>query len=494
MKADESAPVLTPPAPATPRVNGASVFGVRPGSPFLYTIPATGERPMTFQVDALPAGLSLDAATGRITGKLEKAGEFKVVLHAQNALGKAEKKFRIVCGEDIALTPPMGWNSWNCWAQAVDQEKVLKSARALVSSGLINHGWTYVNIDDTWQGRRSSPSLALQANEKFPDMKKLCEEIHALGLKAGIYSSPWITTYAGYQGDSSDDPAGSWTKLGDYPAYTVNQHMGKHSFAKNDALQYAAWGFDYLKYDWNPNTLRETKLMAESLRASGRDIILSLSNSAPFEQIDELSKYAQCWRTTGDIWDTWETPGVYQHSITEIGFNQDAWTSHSRPGHWNDPDMLVLGWVGWGPQLHATRLTPAEQYTHFTLWCMLGAPLLIGCDLDRLDAFTLGLLSNDEVIAVNQDALGKQGYRVATIGQVDVYKKDLEDGSCAVAFFNRGSSPANVTAKTARFGYWEKKVAVRDLWRQKDLGIFDKEIQLSIAPHDVLLYKILVQP
>jgi len=484
------AEILTPRAPDTPRINGATIFGVRPNAPFLYTIPVTGVRPMHYAVDGLPEGLAVDGNTGRITGNLSKTGEYKVTFKAWNSLGSAEKKFRIVCGEEIALTPPMGWNSWNCWAQAVDHDKVLKSARAIVSSGLINHGWTYVNIDDTWQGKRGGPFHGLQGNEKFPDMKKLCDEIHAMGLKIGIYSSPWITTYAGYSGDSADNEKGDWVNLGAYPAYVPGQRLGKYSFAKNDAQQFAAWGFDYLKYDWNPNSLRETKLMAEALRSTGRDIILSLSNSAPFEQIEELSKYAQCWRTTGDIWDTWETPGSYQQSVTEIGFSQDQWTPYGRPGHWNDPDMLVLGWVGWGPKLHATQLTPAQQYTHFTLWCMLGAPLLIGCDLDRLDDFTLGLLTNDEVIAINQDALGRQARRIATIGQVDVFSKELEDGSKAFGFFNRGSTPVNITAKIERYGFWGKKFQVRDLWRQKDLGTFEKEMQISIEPHNVMLYKI----
>jgi alpha-galactosidase len=162
------AEILTPPAPATPRINGPSVFGVRPGSPFLYTIPATGERPMEFAVEGLPEGLKVDAATGQITGSLKEKGEFKVVLKAKNAQGENEKKFRIVVGDTIALTPPMGWNSWNSWAENVDQEKVLTSAKILVSSGLINHGWTYVNIDDTWQGKRTGKDKALLSNEKFP--------------------------------------------------------------------------------------------------------------------------------------------------------------------------------------------------------------------------------------------------------------------------------------------------------------------------------------
>jgi len=482
----ETAEIRTPPPPAVPRINGPALFGVRPGAPFSYRIPATGERPMTYAVDGLPAGLLLDSGSGIITGKLTAAGEHAIVFRARNAKGQAEKRFRIVCGEQIALTPPMGWNSWNCWAQAVDQDKVLLSARTLVSSGLADHGWTYVNIDDTWQGERGGPHRAIQGNERFPDMKRLCDEIHALGLKAGIYSSPWITTFAGYRGGSSDDPGGKWERLQNYEP---NKRLGRCSFAANDAAQLGDWGFDYLKYDWAPNDVEHTKEMALALRATGRDIVLSLSCSTPIESIHDLARWAQAWRTTGDIWDTWETPGPWQNSVSAIGFNQDEWTTFGGPGHWNDPDMLVLGYVGWGPQLHATRLTPAEQYTHISLWCLLSAPLLIGCDLGRLDAFTLNLLTNDEVLALDQDPLGRSAHRVATFGAIDVYAKTLEGGASALGFFNRGDVPHTVTAKLDRIGLGGRWL-VRDLWRQKDVGEFAIDLPVTVAPHDVVLYKL----
>jgi alpha-galactosidase len=483
--------IRTPPPPATPRINGPTVFGVRPGAPFLYTIPVTGERPITYTVDNLPAGLSLDATTGRITGQLQTAGEHPVVLRAANRLGQAAKKFRIVVGAEIALTPPLGWNSWNSWAGAVDQDKVLRSARALVSTGLANHGWTYVNIDDTWQGGRGGPHFAILGNEKFPDMKKLCDDIHALGLKAGIYSSPWVTTYAGFRGGSSDAAAGTWAKIEGYDNYKANHRLGKFTFEANDAAQWAEWGFDYLKYDWNPNDLPHTKAMAEALRATGRDIVFSLSNAAPFADIAELSKYANAWRTTGDIVDAWAppTPEWWQNSVTEIGFNQERWVPHGGPGHWNDPDMLVVGWVGWGPQLHPTRLTPAEQYSHISLWAMLAAPLLIGCDLERLDAFTLNLLTNDEVLAINQDALGRSGRRVATLGALDVFRKELEDGGVALGIFNRGDAAQSVPVRLEAYGLGTA-VQIRDVWRQQDVAVTGGKLQVTVPGHDVVLYRI----
>ena len=485
--AAETPLILTPPSAAQPRINGPTVFGARPGSPLLYSIPATGERPIGFSVEGLPQGLAVDSATGRIRGVLKKTGVYPVVLRAKNARGSAQKAFRIVVGRQICLTPPLGWNSWNCWAAAVDQDKVLRSARAMVKSGLIDHGWTYVNIDDTWQGQRGGPLGGLQANKKFPDMKGLCDEVHAMGLKAGIYSTPWITSYAKFAGGSSDDPAGAWSEKLANEKYWRH---GKYSFAANDARQWAAWGFDYLKYDWNPNDLPHVEAMSVALRQSGRDIVYSLSNAAPFAQAADWARLANCWRTTGDIWDYWDHTDIdWRYSVSEIAFTQDAWAPYAGPGHWNDTDMLVVGEVGWGPQLHATKLTPDEQYTHISMWCLLSAPLLIGCDMERLDPFTLSLLTNDDVLAINQDALGKQAKLAAALGALDVFVKELEDGSKALGFFNRGDQERKfVFNKLSRVGVAGKQ-HVRDLWRQKDLPDATGTVEVTVRPHGVVLLK-----
>jgi alpha-galactosidase len=501
---DPGAPyILTPFTPATPRINGPNVFGVRPGSPFLYTIPATGERPMKFSAKDLPGGLKLDDKTGRITGKLKKKGEFIVTLNAKNILGEAEKKFRIVCGDQIALTPPMGWNSWNCFAGAVSAEYVKAAATALVKSGLINHGWAYINIDDYWQNHRDSDDPTLRGdfrdkngfivpNSRFPDMKNLADHVHDLGLKIGLYSSP-----------------GPWTCGG---------CVGSFDHEQQDAATYAKWGFDYLKYDWcsykpdmestrgnstnfptsakswggymPTNTelaqfIRPYSLMGKLLRDQNRDIVFSLCQYGMGDVWNWGGSVAgNCWRTTGDITDTW-------HSMSGIGFKQDQAAPFAKPGNWNDPDMLIVGQVGWG-RMHPTRLTPDEQYTHISLWCLLSAPLLIGCDLTRLDDFTLALLSNDEVLALDQDALGKQATCVIKNGDLRIYEKELEDGSRAVGFFNLGTQPLQADfSDFAKLNLTGKQTA-RDLWRQQNMATVDTAkdfLPLTVPAHGVVLYK-----
>jgi len=487
--------ILTPKTSPEPRINGAKVFGVRPGSPFLFTIAATGNRPLVFEAQGLPEGLTLDKQTGRITGKVQAAGTYNVKLKATNKLGVAERSLKIVVGDQIALTPPMGWNSWNCWAKNVSDKNVRSSAKAMADSGLINHGWTYINIDDTWQGSRGGQFNAIQPDRKFPDMKGLCDYIHSLGLKSGIYSTPWITSYAGYIGGSSDNEDGSWEKIeGPYDKYSKNNRMGKFTFDSNDADQWAAWGIDYLKYDWNPNDEKNTKRMADALNASGRDIVYSLSNSAPFNKAATWVKLANCWRTTGDIRDLWSKtqlpPSERQWAlgVFDIWKLHERWAPFNGPGHWNDADMLVVGKVGWGSP-HPTKLTPDEQYTHISLWCLWSAPLLLGCPLDQLDDFTLNLLTNDEVLALDQDPLGKMAKQIYAAGAIQVLAKDLEDGSKAVGLFNAGNEPNAVKVTWEKLGVTGKQT-VRDLWRQKNIGTYENQFEAMVRPHGVVLVRI----
>jgi alpha-galactosidase len=367
----------------------------------------------------------------------------------------------------------------------------LDAAQKIVSSGLINHGWTYICIDDAWQGERSAKNHALQPNGKFPDLKMLCDTIHKLGLKAGIYSSPWITSYAHHAGGSSDNPDGSWSKAMANDSY---YRFGKYSFERTDADQCAAWGFDYFKYDWRPIDVPHVKTMSIALRKSGRDMVFGLSNTAPFDHAADWARWANCWRTTSDAYDSYDTSRDWWFfSVSEIGFSQDRWAPFAGPGHWSDLDMLVVGgYLRCDAPMHLTHLTPDEQYTHITMWCMLSSQLMIGCDVDRLDPFTLNLLDNDEVLAIDQDALGEEATRVASLGDIDVYLKNLEDGGKAVAFFNRGPQAETINFCKVGFIGISGPQHVRDLWRQKnfpDLTDPKNAFKVNIAAHSAELYK-----
>jgi alpha-galactosidase len=467
----EKAVILTPKPARMPRITGPRIFGARPGHPILFTFTATGDKPIAFSASDLPAGVSLDSKTGMLSGSAAR-GRYPFEIMAKNRRGSASRNFTLVIGDEIALTPPLGWNSWNCFAGDVDDEKVRAAAKAMVDSGLADHGWSYINIDDCWsiaapgQGRDADGNIL--CNKKFPDMRALTDYIHGLGLKAGIYTSPGPLTCAGFTAAYGHEDA--------------------------DAKQFAAWGFDYLKYDWCsygniakddslPEYQKPYAVMRKSLDKVDRDIVYSLCQYG----MGEVWKWGEkiggdCWRTTGDITDTWA-------SMSGIGFSQDGHDIYAKPGNWNDPDMLVLGYVGWGPQLHPTRLTPNEQYTHVSLWCLLAAPLLIGADMTKLDPFTLSLLTNDEVIDVNQDPMGRQGRRVAQKDGCEVWAKPLEDGSFAVGLFNLNETPKTVTVS------WDDLVIpldakVRDLWRQKDLGTFNREFSSKVPRHGVRLIKV----
>ncbi|SRR5579871_810842 len=464
----ESIPfVLTPKTAATVKINGPNIFGVRPNAPLQYAIPATGARPLVYDVINLPNGLKIDKQTGIITGSLTSKGDYKVRLVVKNKLGSATKSFTIACGNTIGLTPALGWNSWNCWGLSVSDEKVKASAKQMFEK-LAGHGWTYINIDDGWEDANRAASGEIVANKKFPDMKSLSNYVHGLGLKLGIYSSPGPRTCGGY--------------------------LGSYQHEEQDAKTYGDWGIDYVKYDWcsygniapkNPSLDEYKKpytLMREALNKVNRDIMFSFCQYG----MGDVWKWGaeiggNSWRTTGDINDSWG-------SLSGIGFSQDKPAPYAQPGHFNDPDMLVVGKVGWGPSLHNSRLTPDEQYTHISLWCLLSSPLLIGCDMSQLDDFTLNLLTNDEVLAIDQDGLGKSARKIFEKDNIQVWVKPLEDGNKAIGIFNLNDKAQKTTINFSDLKL-SSQLRLRDLWRQKDLGVFKKSFSIAIPSHGVVLLK-----
>lgn len=488
-----TASILTPPPKPEPRLTGARVFGARPGSPFLYTITATGERPMAFSAAGLPPGLRLDPASGAISGSVATRGTCEVTVAASNRHGRAARTLRIVVGDEIALTPPMGWNSWGSVGPKVCEADVRRAAEAMVRLRLVDHGWHYINIDDAWQGRRGGPYGAIQPNEKFGDLRALCDDLHASGLKAGIYSTPWVTSYAGYVGGSGDTPDGAWVPAA---RRADGFRYGACQFDEADARQWAEWGFDYCKYDWKIDSVPVASRLTNALRATSRDIVYEISNSAPLAQAAGFTATANLCRTTGDIADVWRQTQLEDSTrhwalgVYDIWERHRHWQPFNRPGHWNHPCPLRIGRLGgWAERpLQPTRLTPDEQYSHLSLWCLWSAPLIIGCQLDRLDDFTLSLLSNAEVLDIDQDPLGQQARQLA-LGAHAVLVKDLWDGTKAVGLFNPTESEDEIVVTWHDLGLSGPQ-AVRDLWRQQDLETTDTCFAARVPAHGVVLVRV----
>lgn len=488
--------ILTPKAPAYPRINTPGVFGVRPGDPFLFTIGASGARPMRFQSRNLPVGLILNPETGQITGVIRKPGVYGATLIAENKFGKAEQEFHIKAGKTICLTPPMGWNSWNAWGLSVSARKIRAAANAMVNEGLINYGWSYVVIDGGWTvkphstnplfgGRPYNSDGMINPNRKFMHMKALSNFIYANGLKLGLHTSPGPFTCSGL--------------------------TASYGHERENAERFKEWGVDFIKYDWCTYT-RELKdssleslekpflLMHRILGGIRRDIVFSINpgpigrKMKPWTWGREVG--ANMCRTTGDINDTWR-------SMSRIGFSQH-YAKYAGPGYWNDPDMLVIGRLGWGMKLYPSKLTPDEQYSQVSLWCLLSAPLMLGCDLSHMDPFTLNLITNNEVLAIDQDPLGKEARCIYRKDGKQIWAKGLQNGAEAVGFFYAGKK----RKEPEDFFRWrgEKRVMkisllgsmigikgkldVRDVWRQKNLGSFQDKFTAEVPYHGVELIKV----
>jgi alpha-galactosidase len=357
----------------------------------------------------------------------------------------------------------MGWNSWNHFKASVDDPIVRAQADAMVSSGMRAAGYLYINIDDTWEGERDARGF-IHPNSKFPDMKALADYVHSKGLKLGIYSSPGAKTCAGYEGSLGHE--------------------------QQDADTYAQWGIDYLKYDLcglrvqmkqakSPEEADQMMIdayrkMHDALLKTGRPVVFSFCQYGD----DAVWRWgaglgANLWRTTGDITDRYQR-------MAEIGFGQAGLARFAGPGHWNDPDMLEVGNGGMN----------AEEYrTHMSLWAILAAPLLAGNDLSTMTPETITLLTNKEVIAIDQDPLGREGDRVSEEGPIEIWARPLSDGAKAVGIFNRHDTPLSKAVDFGPLGY-EGPVQVRDIWQGKDLGTMTGSYKVVIPGHGVIFLRL----
>jgi alpha-galactosidase len=477
----EEAVILTPKPGPEPHINGPRVVGCRPTHPFLFRIPTTGLRPIRFSARNLPETLHLDAATGIISGTAPAAGVYELGLVAKNQAGRSSQRLKLVCGEVLALTPPMGWNHWYAHYDHITDELMRQAADAMVSSGMADAGYAYVDIDDCWMNAptnsdplRMGPLRDSQGNiipnKYFPDMKELTSYIHSKGLKAGIYTSPGPLTCGGF--------------------------CGSYQHEAQDARQFSEWGFDFLKYDWcsygdvvkgeqGIEVLKKPyQLMGDLLRQQPRDIVFNLCQYGMgnvWEWGAEVGGH--CWRTAGDL-------GMELHSIFPVALRNAKHRAYSKPGNWNDPDYIQIGYIGDGRGgTTPCPLTPNEQYAFMSLWCLMAAPLFYSGDMRRLDEFTLNVLCNPEVIEVDQDPLGQSARVISLADDAFLMVKDLQDGSKAVGLFNRGEMETTVAATWPNIGIRGRKV-VRDLWREKDLGRFNGEFKATVGRHGGMLVRI----
>jgi alpha-galactosidase len=356
----------------------------------------------------------------------------------------------------LAQTPPMGWNSWNKFHGRVSDEIVRGIADAMTSNGMRDAGYVYINIDDTWEGERDAQGV-LHSNNKFPDMKALADYVHSKGMKLGIYSGPGLTTCAGYE--------------------------ASHGHEEQDAKTWAAWGIDYLKYDWCGARMMYSdadeqpmyQRMGDALAKSGRKIVFSLCQ---YGRLD-VWKWGpnvggNLWRTTGDISDRWD-------SMERIGFGQDQLSPFAAPGHWNDPDMLEIGNGG---------MTDTEYRTHMSLWSMLAAPLIAGNDVRDMTPTVRDVLLNREVIAIDQDKLGKQAMRVSKSGEQEIWTRALAGGDTAVALFNRGKDAARITVKWAEIGVKKNPMQARDLWQHAAVKLGGEGYAAEVPGHGAVLLRV----
>jgi len=518
--------ILTPKPGPEPKMTGAAIFGVRPGKPIRYCATAIGDKPLTFSATGLPAGVSIDSKTGWITGRApQQQQDVKIEVTATNPKGSDSRELILRVGDKICLTPPMGWNSWYVHSEGVSEVAIREMATAMKEKELQDYGWSFVNIDDCWMGERDPVTKRIQPNGKFDDMSAMVDYVNSLGLKVGIYSTTWMSTFAGYIGGTAPNEAGDYSEyympeserqnpdqvFGRFPSGIEKRicEVGPVWFVDRDAQQFAEWGIDYVKYDW-----LEWDLMTDEERAAGvkpirhgrdkqkkngitqrfyhdfraldRDIVISLSPKHELSEDAFVRENCNLWRLTEDIhahWDRMIAP--FEDDVVKR-------LAQTRPGHYGDLDMLQIGPKGRPNRaekvFRPSPLKPTEQYHQVTLWSLLTQPLLLSCNIPTMDEFDLNLVTNHEVLAVNQDALCKQGYRLENEkGNYEFWAKDLADGSKAVGLFNLSDDNQVLTLSAQTLGM---KGTVRDLWRQKDIGTLEDSFSANVSAHGVVFLKI----
>jgi len=485
-----------------PQINSPEFYGARTGKHFFYTIPVSGSRPMEISAKNLPKGLSYDKKNGIISGSIIKKGKYRVEISAINKSGSSKKHFTIVAGDQLALTPPMGWSSWYSYGRKARESDVLKTAQLMKKYGLDQYGWSILEIDDPWtnqpddkdrvweqlnhkankdvyqyhEGPNNLPDRKgivrdgdgmLLPNQHYKNIGQTVKQIHDLGFKVGIYSSPGPLTCGGV--------------------------AGSYGHELQDAKYFAKVGFDYLKYDWcsygvfakdnsEEELMKPYTLMGNALKEQPRDIIFSLCQYG----MGDVWKWGyktggQLWRTGDDVRDNWGSVYTADKKLADK-------SEYVQPGRWNDPDILQIGAVGAeSREGNSNHLTKEEQRTVMSMWCLLSAPLFIGANVEHIDPFTLSLLTNNDVIAIDQDALGKAANLKLTLdNKVEVWTKELYDGRIAVGLLNPNDREQSFDFQFSAIGT-DSAYEVRNLWLKKSLGEQLKSLPCNIPPHGILL-------
>tara|TARA_R110002049_G_scaffold181019_3_gene348055 strand:+ start:2387 stop:3979 length:1593 start_codon:yes stop_codon:yes gene_type:complete len=496
--------ILTPLPSKQPKINGPKLYGVRLGKKFVYRIPCQGERPMKFEISGLPSELVLDTDKGIITGITpEEKGEYPMTVIASNKHGKVSREFKLVVGDNIALTPPTGWNSWGGHMLLITDDIIRKTADIFVEKGFADVGFQYISIDDSWM-KTSKESFEARTdfkkeqhqgfsfdglvgevrtadgniipNSNFPDMKAMTDYIHSFGLKAGIYSSPG--------------------------PYTCQNFEGSLGYEKQDANQYANWGFDLLKYDlcsgnsslkclknldgsypqsalWQP--------MATYLSLQNRDILFNLcqyGNEKPWTWAPGLG--ISSWRIGGDL--NHHVENYFKNALrisTEL-------RAYSKPGQWNDPDFMYIQKLrDFRKMVNPSQeilLSTNQRYQYVTLWSIVCAPFFFSSDINEIDEFTIRLLTNAEVMNINQDELGHVAETIKNENDEVIMLKKLADGSKVLAVFNTNAIDEKVIDVNLKTIGLSKRIDVYDVWKQENLSTVTDKMSIQLSPNGVGLF------
>lgn len=460
------------PFSGAPHLTVPSLLGATLGKPFLYRIPALGERPMTFSVSGLPEGIALDGQI--LTGVAAEKGEWTVEITARNARGSAKKRIRLTCDEDNSLrTPLLGFTTWNAFAHDVSQEDVQRTARQLVDMGIADYGYAYVNLDSGWQKEYGGEFDAIQPNPKFPDMKGMYGFIHSLGLRGGIYSTPMKTAW-GCPPEYESVPG---CTRGEQDPLRTNCMGGvcMEHMEINNVRQWEAWGVDYLKYDWNlcdPMTADEMK---RALLTANRDIPLCVTTNAHECYGHYWTENCCSWRKNPDSFDNWPRFSLIIPTV-------DApWKKYVRPGHFFDLDMLEIGDMFWNK---GKRGLSEEEYLFcYSLRAFFASPIQLSCRLENLTEFEFDMICNEEVIAVNQDALADYPDEIRRDESMRIYRRALENGDTAYALFNMKNEENEAEIELPACA------VIRDVWKKENVPAASNFV-CKLPPHGARIFRV----